>query len=203
MIDMNTSICSCMNPRRLAPALIRWALGILFLVGGVAKLTALGGFVNGYLVPAFSKTFLPSGWVAAYGYALPFVELALGVLLLIRDPVSDQERHLIALHMYRSSRTIPEDFSIRSSISPAAPTKGTPTASSSSPGASPTRTILASGLPAPNTLLVTWGMRCAQTAHWRTASCRPSSSRLLLIPVTFQSLPASADLSGSERSVRE
>jgi|694.fasta_scaffold28352_2 thiosulfate dehydrogenase (quinone) large subunit len=80
---MNTSICSCMNPQRLAPALIRWALGILFLVGGVAKLTALGEFVNGYLVPAFSKTFLPSGWVAAYGYALPFVEMALGVLLLI------------------------------------------------------------------------------------------------------------------------
>lgn len=80
---MNTSACCCMNPRRLAPALLRWSLGILFLVGGVAKLTALGGFVNGYLVPAFSKTFLPSALVAAYGYALPFVETALGVLLLV------------------------------------------------------------------------------------------------------------------------
>jgi len=83
MSDMNASRCCCRNPRRLAPALIRWALGVLFLVGGVAKLTALGGFVNGYIVPAFAKTILPSTLVAAYGYALPFVETALGILLLI------------------------------------------------------------------------------------------------------------------------
>ena len=73
----------CLNPRRLAPALIRWALGVMFLVGGVAKLTALDGFVHGYLVPAFAKTFLPVWLVTPYGYALPFVETALGILLLI------------------------------------------------------------------------------------------------------------------------
>ena len=76
--------CYCFrDPRRLAPALICWALGLLFLVGGIAKLTHLGVFVNGYLVPAFAKTFLPPVLVTAYGYALPFVETALGVLLLI------------------------------------------------------------------------------------------------------------------------
>jgi len=83
MSDMNASRCCCMNPKRLAPALIRWALGIMFFVGGVAKLTALGGFVNGYLVPVFAKTVLPASLVAAYGYALPFVETTLGLLLLI------------------------------------------------------------------------------------------------------------------------
>jgi thiosulfate dehydrogenase [quinone] large subunit len=43
----------------------------------------VGGFVNGYLVPAFEKTFLPVVLLKAYGYALPFVEVALGVLLII------------------------------------------------------------------------------------------------------------------------
>jgi thiosulfate dehydrogenase [quinone] large subunit len=67
----------------MAPALLRWALGLLFLVGGLAKLPTVGGFVQGYLVPAFEKTFLPKGLVAAYGYALPFVEVVLGVLLIL------------------------------------------------------------------------------------------------------------------------
>ena len=41
------SCCCTHDPRQLAAALIRWALGLLFLVGGIAKLTHLGGFVNG------------------------------------------------------------------------------------------------------------------------------------------------------------
>jgi thiosulfate dehydrogenase [quinone] large subunit len=75
--------CNCVDPKSLAPALIRWALGLLFLVGGIGKLMNLGGFVNGYLLPAFEKTVLPGGLVAAYGYALPFVEVLLGVLLIL------------------------------------------------------------------------------------------------------------------------
>jgi thiosulfate dehydrogenase [quinone] large subunit len=71
------------DPKSLAPALIRWALGLLFLVGGIGKLMDLGGFVKGYLVPAFEKTVLPGGLVATYGYALPFVEVAIGVLLIL------------------------------------------------------------------------------------------------------------------------
>ncbi len=80
---MDTKACGCWDPKSIAPALIRWALGIMFLVGGLSKLMTLGGFVNGYLVPAFSKTFLPGGLVAAYGYALPFVETLIGVLLIL------------------------------------------------------------------------------------------------------------------------
>ena len=64
-------------------ALLRWALGLLFLVGGVAKLFMLRGFVTGYLVPAFEKTFLPVWLLTLYGYALPFVEAALGIALLL------------------------------------------------------------------------------------------------------------------------
>ena len=75
--------CCCMDPKTAAPALIRWGLGMLFLVGGIAKVTMLNGFVHGYLAPAFEKTFLPGWLVIAYGYALPFVELALGALLLL------------------------------------------------------------------------------------------------------------------------
>lgn len=63
-------------------ALVRWALGLLFLVGGISKLAMLQGFVTGYLLPAFSKTVLPVGLITAYGYTLPFVETLLGVALL-------------------------------------------------------------------------------------------------------------------------
>ena len=67
----------------LGVALVRWALGLMFLVGGVSKLCGLTGFVTGYLAPAFAKTFLPVWMVMAYGYALPFVETLVGVLLLV------------------------------------------------------------------------------------------------------------------------
>lgn len=64
-------------------ALVRWALGVLFLVAGVSKLCMLSGFVTGYLVPAFAKTFLPAWMVSGFGYGLPFVETLLGVALLL------------------------------------------------------------------------------------------------------------------------
>jgi thiosulfate dehydrogenase [quinone] large subunit len=73
----------CLDPRPAAPALIRWSLGLLMLTSGVSKLMNLGGFVNGYLQPAFEQTFLPSWLTAGYGYALPPVEALLGLLLLL------------------------------------------------------------------------------------------------------------------------
>ncbi len=75
--------CSCFNTRAGGIALMRWALGVLFLCGGINKLAGLGGFVNGYLVPAFAKTFLPAWLITSYGYALPFVETLLGVALIL------------------------------------------------------------------------------------------------------------------------
>jgi len=64
-------------------ALLRWGLGLRLLVSGVSKIGNLGGFVNGYLLPAFAETILPGWMVAPYGYALPPVELLLGVLLIL------------------------------------------------------------------------------------------------------------------------
>jgi thiosulfate dehydrogenase (quinone) large subunit len=64
-------------------ALLRWALGLMFLVGGVTKLFMLKGFVTGYLVPAFANTFLPVWLLTIYGFALPFVEAILGLALIL------------------------------------------------------------------------------------------------------------------------
>jgi thiosulfate dehydrogenase [quinone] large subunit len=76
--------CNCCDGRAAAAAVGRWSLGVLFFFAGLGKLMGgVGGFVNGYLVPAFEKTFLPVVLLKAYGYALPFVEVALGVLLII------------------------------------------------------------------------------------------------------------------------
>ncbi len=79
---MDTKECS-KSAKALGVALLRWALGLMFLVAGVSKLCTLTAFVTGYLAPAFETTFLPGWLVAAYGYALPFVETILGVLLLV------------------------------------------------------------------------------------------------------------------------
>ena len=75
--------CACFDCRSAALALVRWGLGLLFLVGGISKLFHLGGFVTAYLVPTFANTFLPAGLVVAYGYALPFVEVLLGITLVL------------------------------------------------------------------------------------------------------------------------
>lgn len=78
---MNTESGNCLA-KCMAIALLRWTLGLMFLMGGISKVFALKGFVTGYLVPAFEKTFLPGWLVAMYGYALPFAEAILGILLL-------------------------------------------------------------------------------------------------------------------------
>ena len=81
---MQTFCCCRADPRRVASALLRWALGLVFLIGGIMKLTSgLEGFVHGYLVPAFAKTPLPPVLVTAYGYTLPFVEVVIGVWLIL------------------------------------------------------------------------------------------------------------------------
>ena len=76
--------CCCFDGRKAGVAVGRWALGILFLFAGINKfIGGVGGFVNGYLVPTYAKTFLPPWLLQAYGYALPGVETVLGVLLLL------------------------------------------------------------------------------------------------------------------------
>ena len=72
------------DPKHAGVAIGRWALGLLFFYNGLGKIMGgVGGFVNGYLVPQFSKTFLPPILVTSYGYVLPYVELILGILLIV------------------------------------------------------------------------------------------------------------------------
>lgn len=77
------SLCDVNAGKSMGLALLRWGLGLRLLVSGVSKIGDLGGFVNGYLLPVFKETILPGWMVAPYGYALPPVELLLGMLLIL------------------------------------------------------------------------------------------------------------------------
>ncbi|MGB9603887.1 MAG: MauE/DoxX family redox-associated membrane protein, partial [Limisphaerales bacterium] len=74
-----------------ATALLRWGLGVLFIFASLGKFYYQGKwsfenakwFVTGYLLEdKLRESFLPKFLIAAYGYALPYVEIILGVLLL-------------------------------------------------------------------------------------------------------------------------
>jgi thiosulfate dehydrogenase [quinone] large subunit len=69
--------------RRAAYALVRAVMGMLFLVNGLLKL--VGGVANftDTLQESMANTLLPSAIVSGFGTVLPFVELALGALLLL------------------------------------------------------------------------------------------------------------------------
>ncbi len=75
-----------------AIAVLRWALGILFIFASLGKFYYQGKwsfenakwFVTGYLLEdKFRESFLPKWLIALYGYALPYVEMIIGILLLI------------------------------------------------------------------------------------------------------------------------
>ncbi len=66
--------------RECAYALLRSTLGIVFLVAGVGKfMMGIGTFVSGLQEEFAGK--LPSALVAPFGYALPFLEVAIGLML--------------------------------------------------------------------------------------------------------------------------
>lgn len=73
---------NCCDPKPWAVALARWCLGLILLVYGLGKFPDVSGFAKG-LVEQFAKTWLPGWLLIPYGYALPFIELGLGALLLI------------------------------------------------------------------------------------------------------------------------
>lgn len=61
----------------------RLAFGVLFFCAGLGKFQmGYSGVVEG-LAGGFRETWLPMALVWPYAYALPFVELAIGVLLLV------------------------------------------------------------------------------------------------------------------------
>jgi len=66
--------------RECAYALLRSTLGIVFLVAGTGKfMMGIGAFVAKMQEPFAGK--LPSALVVAFGYALPFLEVAIGLML--------------------------------------------------------------------------------------------------------------------------
>jgi len=62
--------------------LARLPIGMSMFGHGLIRLTKLSAFSNG-MVAEFSKSFLPSSLVMVFSYALPFLEFAAGILLLI------------------------------------------------------------------------------------------------------------------------
>ncbi len=82
-MSTNGSVGETPTAKAAGLALGRWGFGLMFLFFGVGKLLALRQFVNVYLLPQFAKTWLPQWLLIPYGYVLPFVEVALGVCLLL------------------------------------------------------------------------------------------------------------------------
>ena len=68
--------------RRLAYLLLRLTLGINILLHGAVRVPALGAFAAG-LVQQFADTPLPAVAVRLFGLSLPFLETAIGLLLIV------------------------------------------------------------------------------------------------------------------------
>ena len=74
--------CSWCDARACALALARWVIGVVLLVAGIGKLANVSGFVT-YITSEFAKTWLPKALLVPYAFVLPFVEVGLGVLLIL------------------------------------------------------------------------------------------------------------------------
>jgi hypothetical protein len=89
---MTPTVPRCFDSLAAATALPRWGLGLLFLFTGLGKFYYQGKwswenarwFVTGFLLEdKFRESFLPRWLLMPYGTALPYVEITLGVLLLL------------------------------------------------------------------------------------------------------------------------
>jgi thiosulfate dehydrogenase [quinone] large subunit len=69
--------------RRMAYLLLRTLTGLDFLLhGGIRVYHGVGGFAAG-MVRGLAAAPLPAGFVRGFGYVVPWVELGIGVLLLV------------------------------------------------------------------------------------------------------------------------
>src|SRR6204780_844366 len=67
----------------LAYALLRVTLGINIFMDGTSRLMGgIGNFVSG-MIKMFQNTVLPTAVIVPFGYALPWLEAALGLLMII------------------------------------------------------------------------------------------------------------------------
>jgi thiosulfate dehydrogenase [quinone] large subunit len=71
-----------MASTRTAFLLARLGIGMSFFGHGLVRLPKLGAFVDHMATP-FQHSILPQSFVAPFGYALPFLEFGVGLLLLL------------------------------------------------------------------------------------------------------------------------
>lgn len=65
--------------------IVRWILGLLFLMAGCWKVFELTPAVHAqqYFVEGFVDTWIPAWLLQSLGYGIPFLELAVGLLLCV------------------------------------------------------------------------------------------------------------------------
>ena len=71
------------NPRWLAYAILRVTLGGVFLFYGVGKFVVGLAATAQWFQDSFAKTWVPPASVYAFSLALPFIEVTIGVLLIL------------------------------------------------------------------------------------------------------------------------
>ena len=71
-----------LDNKTLAVSLLRFSYGIIFLFHGIVRLPNLGKFVSG-MQNSFQDTILPSILVTPFAYAIPFIEVGIGVLFIL------------------------------------------------------------------------------------------------------------------------
>lgn len=71
-----------LDNKTLAVSLFRLSFGIIFLFHGIVRLPNLSKFVTG-MQNTFQDTLLPAILVTPFAYAIPFVEVGIGVLFLL------------------------------------------------------------------------------------------------------------------------
>ena len=57
-------------------------MGVNMLIHGAVRMPKLSGFAN-HITGQFEKTVLPNALVTPYAYTVPFVELGVGILLIL------------------------------------------------------------------------------------------------------------------------
>ena len=69
----------------IAVFIVRWILGLLFLMAGYWKVFVLtpAQHAQRYFVEGFADHWIPEWLLLAFGYSIPFLELAAGVFLCI------------------------------------------------------------------------------------------------------------------------
>lgn len=79
---MDTKNCTCLDPKAAACWLVRISLGLVMLVAGAGKLPNPAAFQT-YILSTFKDTILPVWTLKPFAMSVPYVELILGVLLIV------------------------------------------------------------------------------------------------------------------------